>query len=116
MMNRKTTKSDDILILYVSFVDSNGGKKRPVLVVETSDDAFTFFSLTTKYDKKSDKIKKQYYKIKKWKKAGLLKQTYVDIGKVREISFKSKIDFYKIGELSTDNIIGLSEFIEKFYQ
>lgn len=115
MMNRETTKSNDILILYVSFVDSIGGKKRPILIIESNTNSFTFFSLTRQYDKKSDRIKKQYYKLKNWKKAGLLKQTYVDIGNLREVSLNKGIEFYKIGQLSVDDIIGLSKFIDNFY-
>ncbi|MQS76090.1 type II toxin-antitoxin system PemK/MazF family toxin [Companilactobacillus halodurans] len=115
MTNHKITKPDDILILYVSFIDSDSGKKRPILVVNSNEYSITFFSLTTKYEKKSNRIKKQYYKIKNWKKSGLLRQSYVDIGTLREISLEENINFYKLGELCIDDIVGLNKFINEFY-
>ncbi|WP_334333464.1 toxin-antitoxin system, toxin component, MazF family protein [Companilactobacillus sp. HBUAS59544] len=114
MMNRKIIKSDDILILYVSFINSIGGKKRPVLVLGSDKTSLSFFSLTSRYENKSERIKKQYYKIKNWKTAGLVKQTYIDVGKVREIHLDTDVGFYRIGQLDLEDINGLNDFLEKF--
>jgi len=114
MMNRKIIKPDDILILYVSFIDVNGGKKRPVLVLEVNDESFSFFSLTSQYENKSKRIRGQYYKIKYWKAAGLVKQTYVDVVKIREIYLDNDIRFHRIGQLAEEDIKGLNEFLEQF--
>lgn len=116
MTNLKITEPNDILILFASFNDSKGEKKRPILVLKINSDSFYFFSLTTKYQNKSNKIKKQYYKIKKWKESGLLKPTYIDIGRIREISFQPELDFYKIGQLDSDDINGLAEFALNYSQ
>jgi len=36
-MTQKTIKTNDIISVYITFVDSNKGKTRPALVLETDE-------------------------------------------------------------------------------
>ena len=72
----------DIFIAYVSW--SDGGKLRPVLVIEQQEDMLSVFNITTQYEGKSDVIRSKYFKITDWNQAGLNKPSYIDTGIIRE--------------------------------
>ena len=66
----------DIYIAYVSWGD--GGKRRPVLILEEKPDRVTAFNITTRYEDKSETIRAKYFPINDWKQAGLDRQSYID--------------------------------------
>ncbi|TPR56907.1 type II toxin-antitoxin system PemK/MazF family toxin [Enterococcus sp. OL5] len=106
-------KMNKILSLYVAFVGKEGGKRRPVLIVENSENEIIFYSITSKCQNKSDKIKKLYFKINDWKDSNLKKESWIDIGTLFVLS-KDKTDFeYKdIGELSQNDTDRLEVFLK----
>ncbi|MBO0457062.1 type II toxin-antitoxin system PemK/MazF family toxin [Enterococcus hulanensis] len=107
-------KSNEIVTVYVAFANGQGGKRRPILVVEDKEERVAFFSITTKYEKKSEAIKNLYYPIRDWKEAGLHKQSWIDVGTLRGISrIRKDITFKKVGKLTTTDKKMLNDFIEK---
>ncbi len=77
--------SNDIVSLYVGYVEERGGKSRPVLVTEANERNLSVYRITSKYENKSKYIKEQYYKIQNWKEAGLKKPSWVDLGKIQNV-------------------------------
>ncbi|MHC5372541.1 hypothetical protein ACYSNU_01930 [Enterococcus sp. LJL120] len=74
-------KSNDVLIAFVPDSDSSGkGKIRPILLIRQDNAILHIFKKTTKYDNKSEKLKKQYYPIQDWPQAGLAKLSWINIG------------------------------------
>ncbi|WCG35989.1 toxin-antitoxin system, toxin component, MazF family protein [Companilactobacillus farciminis] len=114
MMNPKTIKSNDILIFFVAFVDTKGGKKRPILVTKVNQNDIVFFSMTSKYSNKSKTIQKQYYPIINWKESGLNKPTFIDIGNIRKTQIDDTIKLEKIGSLTIQDKIQLAAFIAEY--
>ncbi|BDR57687.1 hypothetical protein [Xylocopilactobacillus apicola] len=106
-------KTNEIVTIYVAFVEINGGKKRPVLIREINDVYFTAFKITSKYLNKSNKIKSQYYPIKNWQTAGLKQKSWVDIGHLFQFP-KTGLTFKRIGKLSDFDQIGIDLFTKKF--
>lgn len=102
-------KTNQIYTAYVSW--NNGGKRRPVLIINDNGESVRIYSITTKYESKSKEIRKYYYKISGWQDVGLKKQSYVDT--LNQIDLlKADIRFEYVGRLSIDDRIGLAEFIE----
>ncbi|TPR40005.1 type II toxin-antitoxin system PemK/MazF family toxin [Apilactobacillus micheneri] len=103
----------DIYIANVPFDDSNKSKIRPALVVSVDNKYVYVFKITSKYKNKSKNIKKVYYPIMDWYKAGLKKQSFVDThityGITKEIIFQHN----PIGKLSKNDTVNLFEFISK---
>ena len=56
-------RTNDLVSLYVSFVETNSGKSRPVLICRVSEQTVEAFKITSQYEKKSAYIKQQYYPI-----------------------------------------------------
>ncbi|KRM83437.1 hypothetical protein FD21_GL000249 [Liquorilactobacillus vini DSM 20605] len=92
-------RTNDLISLYVSFVETNGGKPRPVLIRKVSEQTVEAFKITSKYQNKSAYIKQQYYPIKDWQAAGLKKPSWVDLGNLYRFP-KAGLKFNKIGHLS----------------
>ncbi|KRL32494.1 hypothetical protein FD20_GL002608 [Liquorilactobacillus uvarum DSM 19971] len=92
-------RTNDLISLYVSFVETNGGKSRPVLIRKVSEQTVEAFKITSKYQNKSAHIKQQYYPIKDWQAAGLKKPSWVDLGNLYQFP-KAGLRFKKIGHLS----------------
>lgn len=113
-MNQKTIRTNDIVSVFITFVDSNDGKKRPALVLKVEKESLTILRLTTKYKNKSNKIKAQYYPIKDWQEAGLVRKSYIDVGSVIQIDKTTQKKVYKIGSLTTRDIKCLSQFITNY--
>ena len=102
-------KTFDIYIAFVSWGD--GGKMRPVLILEQEEALVFVFNITTQYENKSKAIRDKYFKINDWQQAGLEKQSYVDTNIIRELPsaiFDCKLE---IGRLSSADEQGLIEFI-----
>jgi hypothetical protein len=45
-------RTNDLISLYVSFVETNGGKPRPVLIRKVSEQTVEAFRITNKYQNK----------------------------------------------------------------
>ena len=97
----------DIYITYVSWGD--GGKRRPVLILEESPDSVKAFNITTHYDDKSEPIRAKYFIINDWKQTGLDRQSYIDTNGTITIP-TSAIDNL-VGRLTLADEIRLIEFI-----
>lgn len=106
-------RTNDVYTTYVSWGKS--GKRRPVLIINSTSTDFTFYKITSQYAKKSKQIKRNYYPIKQWQTAGLKKQSYVDIGeKVNLLKETVRTDY--IGSLTVEDRIGLANFIKNRYK
>ncbi|MBW4802116.1 hypothetical protein Lcor42L_04985 [Loigolactobacillus coryniformis subsp. torquens] len=93
-------RTNDLVSLYVSFVETNGGKSRPVLIRRVSEQTVEAFKITSQYEKKSAYIKQQYYPIQDWQSAGLKKPSWVDLGNIYRFP-KAGSNFKEIGHLRT---------------
>lgn len=104
----------ELVSIYVAFTDVSGGKRRPVLITKHSENILHFYRLTSKYDNKSAKIKMQYYPLKDWREAGLIKPSWIDIGQELKARKDDLSSIRHIGHLTERDINGLTLFVEKF--
>lgn len=102
-------RTNDLISLYVSFVETKGGKSRPVLIRKVSELTIQAFKITSKYQNKSAYIKQQYYPIKDWKTAGLNRPSWVDLGNLYSFP-KAGLSFKEIGHLSKLDQIKIADF------
>lgn len=105
-------KINEIYTAYVKW--NSGGKRRLVLVIYDEQKQVFCYKITSKYKNRSDRIKRNYYKISKWRHAGLFKQSYVDIGQLVSLD-KEKVEFKFIGKLELTDVSDLSKFIRNRY-
>ena len=99
----------DIFVAYVSWGD--GGKIRPVLVLEEKESVISVFKITTQYENKSKAVRTKYFKINDWQQAGLNLQSYVDTNSIWDIPSLAFDKKSKIGKLSAADELSLVEFI-----
>jgi hypothetical protein len=100
----------ELYFYYVSWGES--GKTRPVLIFEIDGDTLYAYPVTSQYENKSEYIKRQYFPIRFWEKAGLSKPSYVDTGNELEYS-RGAIDERRfIGKLDIEDIKSFIEFIQ----
>ncbi|WEV44199.1 toxin-antitoxin system, toxin component, MazF family protein [Lactobacillus sp. ESL0684] len=104
----------DIVTAYITFVNGKGGKRRPALIVADTNDKFAMVSITSKYENKSDQIKKQYYPLEDWVKEGLTKKSYIDILSLKWVKRDLQSRFKKIGIITINDEQKLSEFVIKY--
>lgn len=102
-------KINDIVSVYVGYIEGKGGKKRPVLIRKVLSDHIEVFKITSKYANKSDYIQQQYFPISDWKISGLKKPSWVDLGMRLSIPTKG-VNFKKIGKLTTNDQIKIDQF------
>ncbi|WP_181356996.1 hypothetical protein [Lactiplantibacillus plantarum] len=102
-------RTNDLISLYVSFVETNGGKSRPVLIRKVSEQTVEAFKITSKYQNKSAYIKQQYYLIKDWQAAGLKKTSWVNLGNLYRFN-KAGLSFKEIGHLSKLDQTEIADF------
>lgn len=102
-------KINEVYTAYMSW--GKQGKRRPVLILKNKADSVVVFKITTKYNK-SDYIKSKYYKISVLKATGLSKQSYIDTMSKYELRL-GMTKFKRIGQLSTEDIRGLKQFLSK---
>jgi mRNA interferase MazF len=102
-------KAFDIYIAYVSWGD--GGKTRPVLIIEHQEPVVFAFNITTQYETKNEATRTKYFKINDWKQAGLDRQSYVDTNTVREIPSAIFHGKREIGRLTAADELRLLEFM-----
>lgn len=106
-------KSNDIATVYVTFTGSQGGKRRPVVIVDDNAKEVSFFSITSQYGTKSKRIKKVYFPIRDWQQAGLKKESWIDAGSLKAIpKNKGNVTYRKIGRLSIADMRNLNAFLE----
>ncbi|MGN1282310.1 MAG: type II toxin-antitoxin system PemK/MazF family toxin [Limosilactobacillus sp.] len=103
----------DIYIADVPFDEGTGSKVRPALVIEVESEKVIVFKVTSQYQNKSARIKKLYYPIKEWERAGLRKKSYVDTHKLYRLTKKWLFSRRPIGKLTDIDRIGLFEFINQ---
>lgn len=106
-------KINEIYTAYVAW--KNGGKRRPILIIRDDQNAVFCYKITSKYKNKSTNIKRNYYKIANWNQSGLVKQSYVDIGRLISLD-KTKVRFKLIGNLSLVDTKNLAKFIKNRYK
>ena len=102
-------KPFELYITYISW--ERDGKYRPVVVLNT-DEEVSLYPITTRYEQKSETIKKQYYKIEEWSKAGLSRQSYIDTGTLLYLAKSTIEDKKYIGNLSSKDKVRLLEFLQ----
>ena len=91
---------------YVGFVDTPGGKTRPVLHLRTSDDAYIVFRVSSRYADKSDFIRSKYVEIHDWRAAGLPKPSWIDTVKTYQLPTETTNLTY-IGQLTQADLARL---------
>ena len=99
----------DIFIAYVSW--GEGGKMRPVLIIEQQESFVFVFNITTQYESKSETIRAKYFKINDWQQAGLDRQSYVDTNVIRDLPSSVFDGKTEIGRLTVADELRLIEFI-----
>lgn len=104
---------NQVAFAFVTFSSSTNGKKRPIIIQYADEHTIQFLSITSKYENKSDAIKKQYYPIQEWQEIGLSKKSWIDICSLREVE-REYFSLEVIGELTTLDIKGLTNFIMEF--
>jgi hypothetical protein len=106
-------KTNDIATAYLAYTDGSGGKRRPLLIVDTDREYYSIFKITSQYEQKSPAIKANYFEIKDWKSAGLFKASYIDtltLVKLPKAIYRDKPKM--IGELQQADIKALNRFLE----
>jgi hypothetical protein len=101
----------DVFIVYVPW--ENGGKLRPVLVFKQQETIAFVFNITTRYKKKSESIRRKYFRINDWQQAGLDKLSYVDINTIHDLPLSALKDKSKIGRLTESDKLRFIEFIKE---
>ncbi|KRM68219.1 MazF family toxin-antitoxin system [Limosilactobacillus coleohominis DSM 14060] len=102
-------KTNDVYTAYVAW--SNGGKRRPVLIRRINKDEVLVYKITTKYQNKSNEIRRHYYPIADLDEAGLKRQSYIDT--LNLVGLPRSVQLRRIGQLSVKDMHNLAEFIER---
>lgn len=106
-------RTNDIVDIYVGFVDKKGGKYRPVLIIKLTEDTAWLLKITSKYLNKSEFIRKYYYPIFDWKEYGLDKASFVDTKSFLKVNL-SNLHVKRIrGHFSLKDLRQLKMFIDK---
>lgn len=99
----------DILEADVPFEETEGSKKRPVLVL--SDQVCLVLSLKmTSHAPRYKKLEGEY-EVMKWAEAGLLKPTVIQCSKLLRLS-KGSFTGKKYGRLAATDIIGIQAILK----
>lgn len=106
-------KTNEIYTAFISW--RTGRKRRPILIIKNYKNDFDFYRITSKYKNKSNSIKKNYYPIKDWRKSGLAKASYIDIGEILNLEIKD-VNLKYIGQLTLRDRNDLAAFINQRYQ
>ena len=97
----------DIFIAYVSW--GEGGKSRPVLILEQGIGVVTVFNITTRYEDKSEAVRNKYFKINNWQHAGLNQESYIDTNGTVTLP-QSSVEL-SLGTLTEDDAQRLLQFL-----
>ena len=99
----------DIYIAYVSWGD--GGKRRPVLILEQGAGGVMAFNITTRYEGKSEVIRSKFFKINDWQQAGLSQESYIDTNGT--VTLPPSAVEHPLGTLTEADVQQLLEFLAK---
>lgn len=102
----------DIVSAMIGYIDIDGGKKRPILIVRLDKDTIYYFKITSQYDNKSAYFQSRYFKIYKWQECGLKKESWVDTTNLFQSDLNT-MPIKKIGRLSEYDIKELVAFSRK---
>lgn len=64
--------TNDIVTLWVGYVNSKHGKPRSALIVDNLGKKVKYYLITSKYENKSEYIKQQYFLSKTGRKQGFI--------------------------------------------
>jgi hypothetical protein len=107
----------ELFITYISWGSSasksSGGKSRPVLVFQISEETISIYPITTQYENKSKTIKTQYFKINDWSQAGLDRQSYIDTGILYDLPISVFENKKPIGKLTGEDKKRLLAFLSQ---
>ena len=105
--------TNEIYGRFVAFQDKPGGKIRPVLVIDSSEEVVSFLRITTKFANKSEYFQKRYWKISDLTAAGLNRESYIDTTKVYRMPTGAFHDCAKyFGQLSYADVKTFTAFIK----
>lgn len=102
----------DIVIANVPYDDGTTFKTRPALLVMIDGQQAAVYKITSKYENKSEVIKKFYYPIKFWREAGLDKISYVDVHIAYALATQYMLQKPPIGKFSKFDQSELFKFIK----
>lgn len=97
------------------YYKTKGGARKYILIYSVTPKGVRAFRITSHFKDKSEYIQQQYYKIKDYKTAGMVKPSWIDIKALRRFSLKN-IELKKRGELSVSDQVGLIKFIKNYPQ
>ena len=97
----------DIFVAYVNWGED--GKRRPVLILEQGVNNAIVFNITTRYEGKSEAIRKKYFKINEWQQAGLNNESYIDTNGTVTLPLSSVE--HLLGTLAEVDVQRLLEFL-----
>ena len=100
----------DLHIAYVLWGDD--GKRRPVLVLSSNENEVAVFQITSQYINKSAVIQSQYIAVDDWAQAGLIKKSYIDIGRIIDLPITA-VQPTPIGKLSENDLRNLLDAMDK---
>lgn len=92
---------------------TKGGARKYLLIYSVTPKGVKAFRITSHFAEKSKYIQQQYYEIKDYKKAGMVKPSWIDIRALRRFSLQN-VELKKRGELSLDDQMGLINFIRSY--
>lgn len=100
----------NIYDVYIAFVSwGKDGKRRPVLILEQGVGGVTVFNITTRYEGKSEAVRKKYFKINDWQQAGLMRESYIDTNGT--VTLPQSSVAHQLGTLTEADVQRLLEFI-----
>jgi hypothetical protein len=103
---------------YIGFDDIPCGKDRPIVIINNYGNTYTVFEILGIYSHKNkfnnEFYKKQFYKIKDLKIAGLIKRSYIKISRIYNFTKKEIAISKYLGKLSDRDIEGLLQKINEF--
>lgn len=100
-----------IVIAMMRFEDGSGQKHRPVMVVKFNGETLMVLKITSQFENKSEVIRKQYFEIIDWFKAGLKRPSWIDT--VRYYEIDNKHEFTVLGHLTNRDIERFKDFIRE---
>ncbi|EHL98749.1 hypothetical protein HMPREF9103_01304 [Lentilactobacillus parafarraginis F0439] len=105
----------DVAWMYVGFVQGQGGKKRPILILKSQDNQLFFYAITSKFIQKSATIQKQSAPIMKWREVGgLTKPSVIDVGQIFSVDISATDTIEVTGHLTREDVINLKQTVERF--
>lgn len=103
----------DLATVFVAYTNSKNGKRRPIFVIQDQEKVISFFSITTKYENKSEAIRNHYLEILDWELAGLRKKSWIDTITVYELPKNNEnITWKPIGFLSERDLERLDRYLD----